>query len=90
MLRPQPTQIRLTINEYLTRGQRREIFTTGNAYRTHWTRLMLLRLKELDHTGLRDNDILTTLQEEFGGPDAVEEIRQERALLSTGKTTSLW
>ena len=90
MLRPRPTQIRLTINEYLTRDQRREIFTTGYAYRTHWTRLMLLRLKELDHTGLCDNDILTTLQEEFGGPDAVEEIRQERALLSTGKTTSLW
>ncbi|KAI4282075.1 MAG: hypothetical protein L6R38_003224 [Xanthoria sp. 2 TBL-2021] len=68
MLRPRPTQIRPTINDYLSPGRRREIFTTG----------------KLDDTGLSDEDILATLQKEFGGPDTVEEIWQERALLVTG------
>ncbi|KAL8755235.1 MAG: hypothetical protein Q9199_003796 [Rusavskia elegans] len=45
---------------------------------------MLLRLRKLDDTGLSDEDILVTLQKEFGGPDTVEEIWQERALLVTG------
>ena len=85
MLRPRPTVIRPTIGEYLSPSRRREIFTTGYAYKTHWTRLMLLRLKSLDNTGLSDEDILATLKMEFKQPDAVEEIWQERALLATGK-----
>ncbi|KAL8765748.1 MAG: hypothetical protein Q9209_007255 [Squamulea sp. 1 TL-2023] len=84
MLRARPTQIRPTIQDYLSPGRRREIFTTGYAYKTHWTRSMLLRLKELNHTGISDNDILAVLQREFGGPEAVEELWQERALLMTG------
>ncbi|KAL8790090.1 MAG: hypothetical protein Q9213_000792 [Squamulea squamosa] len=91
MLRGRPTQIRPTIQEYLSPGRRREIFTTGYAYKTHWTRSMLLRLKELDRTGISDNDILAMLQIEFGGPEAVEEIWQERALLVTGpRTDGTW
>ena len=89
MLRPRPTAIRPTIGEYLSPGRRREIFTTGYAYKTHWTRLMLLRLKSLDNTGLSDEDILATLKMEFKQPDAVEEIWQERALLATGKLINL-
>lgn len=50
---------------------------------------MLLRLRKLDDTGLSDEDILATLQKEFGGPDTVEEIWQERALLVTGESTNL-
>ncbi|KAL8890423.1 MAG: hypothetical protein Q9192_005873 [Flavoplaca navasiana] len=91
MLRPRPTAIRPTIGEYLSPGRRREIFTTGYAYKTHWTRLMLLRLKSLDNTGLSDEDILATLNMEFKQPDAVEEIWQERALLATGpRTDGTW
>ncbi|KAI4219978.1 MAG: hypothetical protein LQ349_008206 [Xanthoria aureola] len=84
MLRPRPTQIRPSINDYLSPGRRREIFTTGYAFKTHWTRAMLLRLRKLDDTGLSDQDILATLKEEYGGPDTVNEIWQERALLAMG------
>ncbi|KAL8834298.1 MAG: hypothetical protein Q9176_007576 [Flavoplaca citrina] len=91
MLRPRPTAIRPTIGEYLSPSQHRKIFTTRYAYKTHWTRLMLLRLKSLDNTGLSDEDILATLQMEFKQPDAVEEIWQERALLATGpRADSTW
>lgn len=86
MLRPRPTQIRPSIKEYLSPGRRREIFTTGYTYKTHWTRSMLLRLRKLDDTGLSDQDILATLKEEYGGPDDVNEIWQERALLAMGKS----
>lgn len=86
MLRPRPTQIRPSINDYLSPGRRREIFTTGYAFKTHWTRAMLLRLRKLDDTGLSDQDILATLKEEYGGPDTVNEIWQERALLAMGKS----
>ena len=89
MLRPRPTQIRPTIDEYLSPGRRREIFTTGYAFKTQWTRSMLLRLRKLDNTGVSDEDILATLQKEFKGPDRVEEIWQERALLATGKFKTL-
>ena len=89
MLRLPPTAIRPTIGEYLSPSRRREIFTTGYAYKTHWTRSMLLRLKTLDNTGLSDEDILATLEKEFKGPNAVEEIWQERALLATGKLIHL-
>ncbi|KAL8852701.1 MAG: hypothetical protein Q9221_002461 [Calogaya cf. arnoldii] len=91
MLRPRPTQIRPTIDEYLSPGRRREIFTTGYAFKTQWTRSMLLRLRKFDNTGLSDEDILATLQKEFKGPDRVEEIWQERALLATGpRTDDTW
>ncbi|CAL8577249.1 hypothetical protein XPA_003087 [Xanthoria parietina] len=84
MLRPRPTQIRPSIHEYLSPGRRREMVTTGYAFKTHWTRAMLLRLRKLDDTGLSDEDILATLKEEYGGPDAVNEIWQERSLLAMG------
>ncbi len=86
MLRPRPTQIRPSIHEYLSPGRRREMVTTGYAFKTHWTRAMLLRLRKLDDTGLSDEDILATLKEEYGGPDAVNEIWQERSLLAMGKS----
>ncbi|KAI4235718.1 MAG: hypothetical protein L6R40_006407 [Gallowayella cf. fulva] len=85
MLRHKPTQIRPTIHEYLSPSRRREVFTSGYAYETHWTRDMLLRLKELGHTGLSDKDVLAALQKEFGKPHAVEEIWQERVLLVIGE-----
>ncbi|KAL8671643.1 MAG: hypothetical protein Q9168_003870 [Polycauliona sp. 1 TL-2023] len=84
MLRHRPTEIRPSIKEYLSPGRRREIFTTGYAYPTNWTKSMLRRLKTLDNSGLTDNDILATLKKEYGGPDVVEEIWQERAFLATG------
>ncbi|KAL8687883.1 MAG: hypothetical protein Q9224_005025 [Gallowayella concinna] len=91
MLRARPTQIRLTIHEYLSPSRRREIFTTGYAYDTHWTREMLIRLKELDNTGISEKEILATLQKEFGKPNAMEEIWQERAFLAMGpKVDDTW
>ncbi|KAL8799109.1 MAG: hypothetical protein Q9182_006143 [Xanthomendoza sp. 2 TL-2023] len=91
MLRASPTQIRLTMYEYHNPSRRREIFTTGYAYETHWTRDMLLRLKELDTKGLSEKAILATFQKDFGGPKALEEIWQERAFLAMGpKDDGTW
>ncbi|KAL8803066.1 MAG: hypothetical protein Q9223_007472 [Gallowayella weberi] len=91
MLRAQPTQIGLTIFEYHSPSRRREIFTTGRTYETHWTRTMLLRLKEIDNKGISDKDILATFQKDFGVPKKIEEIWQERAFLAMGpKDDGTW
>lgn len=45
---------------------------------------MLQRLQSLSRYSLEDTTILATPKEEFGAPETVEEIVQERAFLATG------
>lgn len=79
-----PTQIRPTLTEYLSPSERSYTLTEGTAFDTKWTRRMLQRLQSLSRYSLEDTTILATLKEEFGAPETVEEIVQERAFLATG------
>ncbi|KAI4172290.1 MAG: hypothetical protein LQ348_006801 [Seirophora lacunosa] len=78
-----PTQIRPTLTEYLSPSERSYTLTEGTAFDTKWTRRMLQRLQSLSRYSLEDTTILATLKEEFGAPETVEEIVQERAFLAT-------
>ncbi|KAL8694133.1 MAG: hypothetical protein Q9218_001186 [Villophora microphyllina] len=86
MFRGRPTVIRLTANECLSPSQRGDAINNGFICETYWTKLMLLRLQQLDHSGLAETDIFIRLREEFNAPAAIEELRQERAFLKIGPT----
>ncbi|KAL8704109.1 MAG: hypothetical protein Q9201_002723 [Fulgogasparrea decipioides] len=86
-----PTHIRPSAEEYLSPSQRSKIVSNWIVYKTHWTQSMLLRLQELDHSGLTDMEILIALRECFDAPATVKEIWQERAFLKTGpRTDATW
>ncbi|KAL8728163.1 MAG: hypothetical protein Q9181_005437 [Wetmoreana brouardii] len=86
-----PTQIRPSADEYLSPSQRSKIMSNWIVYKTHWTQSMLLRLQELDHSGVTDMEILMDLRECFNAPAAVKEIWQERAFLKMGpRTDATW
>lgn len=56
----------------------------GYVFKTHWTRSMLFRPKELDHLGFTD-EMLMSLKGTFNAPAAVQEVWQERAFLKAGE-----
>lgn len=80
-----PTQIRPTLAEYLSPTERSETLTGGKVFKTNWTRKMLERLLRLSRLGLQDPTILEMMKEEFGAPETVREIMQERAFMGMGK-----
>ncbi|KAL8838204.1 MAG: hypothetical protein Q9170_002247 [Blastenia crenularia] len=80
-----PTQIRFAIGEHVPRNPSTENMTGAHIYGTQWTKPMLERLQQLNNSGLDDVSILRRLKEQFGLPEMIEEIWQERSFLVMGK-----
>lgn len=90
MLRKQPTEIRMSAEEYLTPSQRAEKINTSFICSTRWTKLMLLRMQQLDRSGLNEGEIFMHLRAEFNAPATVEELQQERAFSKMGEGAHLF
>ncbi|KAL8726956.1 MAG: hypothetical protein Q9166_006377 [cf. Caloplaca sp. 2 TL-2023] len=98
MLRTRPTQIRPTIDEYLSPDRRRKIFTTGNliaqdsAIKTSWPRVdgtwnieMEMKVVEMANTGKNAMEITTKLFRLYRRPGAwAETYRKKQELKLNG------
>ncbi|KAI4256309.1 MAG: hypothetical protein LQ352_002143 [Teloschistes flavicans] len=79
----------MSAEEYLTPSQRAEKINTSFICSTRWTKLMLLRMQQLDRSGLNEGEIFMHLRAEFNAPATVEELQQERAFSKMEPTTQI-